>query len=384
MENFTYHNPTIVDFGKDKEQQIGKHLADNGIKKVLLAFGSDRIKQSGLMDRVLASLAQYQITAVEFGGIISNPLLSKVYEGIQVARDAQVEAILSVGGGSVLDSSKAIAAGSKYNGDVWELFLGKSPIEAALPVFSILTLAATGSEMNSGAVVTNEKTKQKYAISAPVLFPKVSIVNPELMQTVSKDYLVYSAADIIAHSIEGYFTASVQPHFQSRLVESIIKTVMETTEILIENPMDYTARAEFAWASTQALNGLIYSGTAGFSYPNHMIEHSLSALYNVPHGAGLSVVIPAWMKWYHPKNPAQFTRFAKEIFGKQTAEEGIAALEAWFNKVGTPTRLQQFSVAPEELPVILENVLQNASYFGIGEIYTAPVSTEILQNAFAK
>ncbi len=136
--------------------------------------------------------------------------------------------------------------------------------------------------------------------------------------------MVYSAADIIAHSIEGYFTATVQPHFQSRLVESIIKTVIETTEILIAEPLNYAARAEFAWASTQALNGLIYSGTAGYSYPNHMIEHSLSALYNVPHGAGLSVVIPAWMKWYQHKNPKQFTRFAQEVFGVATADEGIA------------------------------------------------------------
>ncbi len=382
MESFTFHNPTVLDFGKDKEKQIGQHLASHGVKKVLLTFGSDRIKRDGLFDVVSRSLQTNQIEWVEFGGIVSNPVLSKVYEGIEVARANNVDAILSVGGGSVLDSSKAIAAGVKYDGDVWDLFLGKSPITAALPVFDILTLAATGSEMNCGAVVTNEATKEKFAINAPTLFPKVSVVNPALMQTVTKDYLVYSAADIIAHSIEGYFTATVQPHFQSRLVESIIKTVIETTEILIEDPLNYAARAEFAWASTQALNGLIYSGTAGFSYPNHMIEHSLSALYNVPHGAGLSVVMPAWMKWYHTKNPQQFERFAREIFGKSTAIEGIEALENWFNKVGTPTRLSQFNIASSELPVILENVLGNASYFGVADIYTREVSTEILENAF--
>lgn len=382
MESFTFHNPTVLDFGKDKEKQIGQHLTSHGVKKVLLTFGSDRIKRDGLFDVVSRSLQTNQIEWVEFGGIVSNPVLSKVYEGIDVARANNVDAVLSVGGGSVLDSSKAIAAGVKYDGDVWDLFLGKSPITAALPVFDILTLAATGSEMNCGAVVTNEATKEKFAINAPTLFPKVSVVNPALMQTVTKDYLVYSAADIIAHSIEGYFTATVQPHFQSRLVESIIKTVIETTEILIEDPLNYAARAEFAWASTQALNGLIYSGTAGFSYPNHMIEHSLSALYNVPHGAGLSVVMPAWMKWYHTKNLQQFERFAREIFGKSTAIEGIEALENWFNKVGTPTRLSQFNIASSELPVILENVLGNASYFGVADIYTREVSTEILENAF--
>ena len=382
MESFAYHNPTVLDFGKDKEKQIGQHLATHGVKKVLVTFGSNRIKNDGLFDVVATSLRTNQIEFVEFGGIVSNPILSKVYEGIDVARTHQVDAILSVGGGSVLDSSKAIAAGVMYDGDVWDLFLGKSPINTALPIFDILTLAATGSEMNCGAVVTNEKTQQKFAINAPALFPKVSVVDPVLMQTVSKDYLVYSAADIIAHSIEGYFTATVQPHFQSRLVEAIIKTVIETTEILIEDPLNYDARAEFAWASTQALNGLIYSGTAGFSYPNHMIEHSLSALYNVPHGAGLSVVMPAWMKWYHSKNPKQFERFAREIFGKSTTIEGIEALESWFNKVGTPTRLSQFAIEPSALSVILDNVLGNARYFGVADIYTEEVSTEILNNAF--
>ncbi|MDD2341322.1 MAG: iron-containing alcohol dehydrogenase [Tolumonas sp.] len=382
MQNFTFHNPTMLDFGKDKEMQIGLHIANFGVKKVLLTFGSNRIKNDGLFDKVVASLASHGIQFIECGGIISNPILSKVYEGIDIARNNQVEAVLSIGGGSVLDTSKAIAAGAKYDGDIWDLFIGKSPITTALPVFDILTLAATGSEMNCGAVVTNEKTKQKYAINAPALFPKVSVVNPALMQTVTKDYLVYSAADIIAHSIEGYFTASVQPHFQSRLVESIIKTVIETTEILIADPMNYDARSEFAWASTQALNGLIYSGTAGFNYPNHMIEHSLSALYNVPHGAGLSVVMPAWMTWYHTRNPEQFTRFAKEVFGVSTALEGIAALESWFNKVGTPTKLAQFGITKSELPVILENVLGNAGYFGVADIYTSDVSTEILNNAF--
>jgi len=161
MDNFTYHNPTVLDFGKDKEKQIGKHLATHGVKKVLVTFGSDRIKKDGLFDVVVSSLRENQIEFIEFGGIISNPILSKVYEGIDVTKNHQVDAILSVGGGSVLDSSKAIAAGVMYDGDVWDLFLGKSPIKTALPIFDILTLAATGSEMNCGAVVTNEKNKRK-------------------------------------------------------------------------------------------------------------------------------------------------------------------------------------------------------------------------------
>jgi NADP-dependent alcohol dehydrogenase len=381
MDSFTFFNPTKIEFGTGKEQLIGQHLAEHGIKKVLLCYGSDRIKRDGLFAVVSKSLAARDIQFVECGGIVSNPVLSKVREAIALARERRVDAILSVGGGSVLDSAKAIAAGVVHDGDVWDLFIGKAAIEAALPVFDILTLAATGSEMNSGAVVTNEATKEKFAIGSVHTFPKVSIVNPALMKTVSRDYLVYSAADVIAHSIEGYFTATVQPRLHSRLVEAIINTVIETTETLLADPDDYDARAEFAWASTQALNGLIYAGTAGFSYPNHMIEHALSALFNVPHGAGLSVVIPAWMKWYQGRNPVQFERFARNVFGVATAAQGIAALEKWFDKIGTPTRLSQLGITEADLPATIDNVLGNARYFGVAEIYTRDVVTAILKSA---
>lgn len=381
MDNFTFFNPTKIEFGSGKEELIGQHLAEHGIKKVLLCFGSDRIKRDGLFGIVSKSLAAHGIEFVEFGGIVSNPVISKVREAIALARDSRIEAVLAVGGGSVLDSAKAIAAGTLHDGDVWDLFIGKATISAALPVFDILTLAATGSEMNNGAVVTNDETKEKFAIGSVHTFPKVSIVNPALMQTVSRDYLVYSAADIIAHAIEGYFTAKVQPRFHSRMVEAIINTVIETTETLLADPTDYAARAEFAWASTQALNGLVYSGTAGFSYPNHMIEHALSALFNVPHGAGLSVIMPAWMRWYQDRNPDQFERFAKQVFAVDIAAQGIAALEKWFDKIGTPTRLSQLGITAADLPATVDNVLVNAKWFGIADIYTRDVATTILKNA---
>lgn len=381
MDNFTYFNPTKIEFGTDKEKRVGQHLAEHGLKKVLLCYGSDRIKHDGLFATVSKSLDEHGIQFVECGGIVSNPLLSKVREAIVLARTNQVDAILSVGGGSVLDSSKAIAAGVPYKDDVWDLFIGAGAVERALPIFAILTLAATGSEMNGGAVVTNEATKEKFAIMSGHTFPKVSIVNPELMKTVSRDYLVYSAADIIAHAIEGYFTAKIQPRIQSRFVEAIITTVIETTETLLADPNDYNARAEFAWASTQALNGLIYAGVSGYGYPNHMIEHSLSALFNVPHGAGLSVVMPAWMKWYNTRNPAQFERFAQHVFGVNSAEQGIAALEKWFDKIGTPTRLSQLGITEADLPRTIENALGNAKWFGLADIYTQDVLTAILNNA---
>ena len=381
MENFSFCNPTQIEFGEGKEKEIGKHLHNSGIQKVLLTYGSERIKNDGLFDTVVQSLKAYNIGFVELGGIVSNPRLSKVYEGIEVAKANNVDAILSVGGGSVLDSSKAIAAGALYNGDVWDFFLWKAKIEKALPIFDIMTLAATGSEMNHGAVVTNDKTNQKYFIQAPALYPKVSIINPKLQSSVTKEYLVYSASDVIAHCIEGYFTATTHPTFINKQIEAIITTVMETTEKLIENPNDYNARAEFAWAATCALNGFTYVGTAGVSYPNHMIEHALSAICNVPHGAGLSIVMPAWMKWYYKQNEAQFKHFAKTIFGCDSAEEGIEALVKWFNKIGTPTKFSDFNIEEKTLPAIIDNAAGNAVYFGMGDVYTKEVITEILKKA---
>ena len=378
MRDFTYFNPVRMEFGKNKEENIGSYINEFGVKKVLITYGSDRIKNDGLFDKVTKSLKEQNIDFVELGGIQSNPVLSKVNEGITVAKDNQVDGILSVGGGSVLDSTKAIAAGALYDGDVWDFFTFKAPIEKALPIFDIMTLAATGSEMNPSGVVTNEETKQKFFIYSPSVYPKVSVINPDLQKTVSKEYLAYSAVDIVAHSIEGYLTATYNPDIIASYVETNIKTVIKTVDILFENPDDYNARAEFSWAATQALNGTTTLGLEGVCYPNHMIEHAVSALYNVPHGAGLSVVIPAWMKWYYKNNEAQFERFAKEVFGKSTALEGIEALESWFEKLGSPTRLSQFDIKEEALDEIAQNANTNGNFFGLSETYTKEVIKEIL------
>lgn len=381
MENFTYCNPVQIEFGKEKEKKIGEYLHVNKIQKVLLVYGSERIKQDGLFDTVVKSLQKYNISYIECGGVISNPLLATVKEGIRIAKENKVDAILAVGGGSVLDTSKAISVGALYEGDVWDFFIGKEKITQALPVFDIMTLAATGSEMNCFAVITNAQTKQKYSIKAPAIYPKVSIINPELQKSVSKEYLVYSAADIIAHCIEGYFTAKVQPNLINRQVEAVIQTVIETTEILLQNPQDYNARAEFAWAATNALNGTTTLGTGGFSFPNHMIEHSLSALFNVPHGGGLSVIMPAWMKWYYKTNEKQFQRFAQVIFGKSGVKEGIEALESWFNKIGTPTKLGELNIMATDIESIVENASRSAIGYGLSHIYTKEALRTILHNA---
>jgi len=381
MNNFTYYNPTKIEFGKEKENNIGSYLAEAGIKKVLFLYGTRSIKASGLYDKIINSLNKSKIEFVELSGVVSNPLLSKVNEGIELSKKHKIEAVLGVGGGSVADSAKAIAAGAKYDGDVWDFYINKAQITEALPVFTVMTLSATASEMNGNSVIINDDTKQKYSISSVLVNPVLSVINPELMQTVTPEYLAYSAVDVIAHSIEVYFTASVHPHFNSRIVESIIKTVMETTEILIANPDDYDARAEFAWTAIQALNGLTPAGTDGGSFPNHMIEHSLSALYNVAHGAGLAVVIPAWMKWYKEQNISQFQRFSKEIFNCDDANEGIEKLENWFSKIGAPVTLKELDIPRDAIEALAINANGLAKVWGMDTLYPVKIIVEILEKA---
>lgn len=380
MFDFVFQNPTKIVFGKDKETKIGKELSNYNIKKVLLIYGTGSIKKSGLYDRVITCLKEAEIEVAELAGIVSNPVLSDVRKGVTLAKTNQVDAVLAVGGGSVIDTAKAVAAGAKSEADVWEFFIGK-PIKEALPIFTILTLAATGSEMNSGAVVTNEETKQKYPIHSTALYPKVSILNPQLTCTVPANYSAYSAVDAFAHVIETYFTKEKGATINDRLVETVIHTVIDTNKIIKEDPNNYEARAEFMWAATLALNGITTVGTKGGSFPNHMIEHSLSAIYNVAHGAGLSIVIPAWMKWYKSKNLAQFERYAKEIFGLDSADAGIEATEEWFRELGSPVRLSEMDIPEKDIPAIIENVSDMAKSWGAAKTYTQEVIEEILRLA---
>ena len=377
MENFTFYNPVRIEFGKDKEAHIGEYMREFGAKKALVLYGSERVRKSGLLGVATGSLKANGIEFTELGGVKSNPVLSKVNEAIKIAREFGADSVLAVGGGSVLDSAKAVAAGAKYGGDVWDFFVGKTPTES-LMVFDIITLAATGSEMNPSGVVTNETNKLKLSLSGPSLFPKVSVVNPQLQATVSRDYLVYSASDVISHSIEGYFTATNYPLIARMQIEANIKT----TEILLENPDDYDARAEFAWAATMALNGITMVGTSGIEYPNHMIEHAMSAVTDCAHGAGLSVVMPAWMKWYKDRNLGVFERFAREIFGLKTANEGIEALKAWFDKIGTPTRLSHLNINSDAIfSEIVDVAYENAKNWAMQELYPKENIAKILELA---
>ncbi len=380
MDDFEFHNPTRIIFGRGQEERIGPVLKVAGLAKVLLVYGSQSVQKSGLLDRVKANLGRSDVPFVEFGGVVSNPVLSHTRKGVALAKAEKVDAILALGGGSVLDEGKAIAVGALASDDVWQFFTGKE-VTAALPIYTILTLAATGSEMNGNSVVTNVETMQKYNISSPFVYPKVSILNPQLTCTVPADYSTYGAVDAIAHVIEAYFTKQPGSRLQDRLVESIIKTVIASHNVIHTDPNNYEARAEFMWTATLALNGLTPTGVGDYSFPNHMIEHSLSALYNIAHGAGLAIVMPAWMRWYSRQHPAQFERFADKIFGVQGAEAGITALETWFQEIGAPIRLQDAGIAGEDIAMIADNAAELAKLWGIDAMYSKEVIAEILKLA---
>lgn len=381
MQDFTFYNPTRIEFGKGKEANIGQYAKEFGVGSVLVLYGSERIKKNGLFGRVTASLEAQDIRYEALGGVISNPVISLVREAVKSVKEHKLQGIVAVGGGSVADSAKAIAAGAKYDGDVWDYFVGKAVVEDAIPVFTIMTLAATGSEMNPYGVVTNEETRQKYNLGGPSLFPKVSVINPELMATVTPDYLAYSAVDIISHCLDLYFTAKVLPEFTAALIENILGTVMRTTGVLMKNPADYDARGEFAWASTMALNGNTFVGVEGNSYDTHMIEHAMGGLYNVPHGAGLAVVLPAWMKSIKDQMPERFERFAEKMFGVSDADAGIEKLTEWFSSIGAPVTFAQAGLSADAVDSIAENAFGIAKLWGMDQLFPRQRIAEILKRA---
>jgi alcohol dehydrogenase YqhD (iron-dependent ADH family) len=381
MQDFEFCVPTKIIFGKGKEKEIGQVLKGDNVKKVLMVYGSGSIKKSGLYDVVTDSLKSSGITFVEYGGVKSNPRVSDVNEAVKIAMDEDVEAILGVGGGSVMDTVKGVAAAAKRGCDVWDFSIGKTPIEEAFPIYNIVTLAATASEMNMGFVLTNEDTREKLGFRSPLLYPKLSILNPELTYSVPKDYTAYGAVDIVAHVLEAYLTRTEGPLLMSMYIESIIKTVMRTTAVILDDPENYDARAEFMWSATLALNGTALTGMGGASLPNHMLEHGVSAISDIPHGAGLSIVIPAWMRWYSSKNEGQFIRFAKEIFGQDTIEGGIEELEKWFKSIGSPTRLNEVDIDDSILPDIVKKAHKQAQTWGIDGNYSPEDIAEILELA---
>ncbi len=355
MIDFDYQIPTKILFGREKEKLIGKEIKAYGIKKVLFLYGKDSIKKSGLYDRVIDCLKNDGIKWIEYSGVSSNPLLSHAKEGIKIAKENKVEAVLAVGGGSVIDESKGIAVGAKINDDIWNYYIGKEAIDA-LPIFAVVTLAASCSYFNHISVLTHDQEKIKTSMKSKLTYPKVSIINPEFFYSVKKEYIAYNGVDTLSHVIEPYFTQKEGSELQDGIMESIIRSIINTTDNLLKNSKDYNSWSENIWASSLAHSGLASIGVGGNSYPNHMFEHSISALYNVPHGAGLSIVIPAWMKWYKPQNIKRFEIFSRKIFGLTGADDGIKALEDWFEKINSPIRLSQVNIKENDFDKLADNI----------------------------
>lgn len=383
MQDFIFENPTKIIFGRGQIKMIGPEVLRFG-RKALLVYGRESIKKYGIYDQVTASLQGAGVSFVEFAGVKSNPVLSHVVKGIELARRENVKVILAVGGGSVIDSAKAIAAGVKAEHDVWDFFTREKTINDALPILTVVTVSASASEMNSAAVITNEDDARKFSIRSLVIQPKTSIMDPSVLFTLSPAYSAYSAVDVITHIVEGYFnnTEPCSP-LQDRLVEGLTKTVMESMNLILNNPADYTARANMMWAATLAFNGLTTAGMGQIGLPAHMIEHSLSALYDIAHGAGLSIVLPGWMSYKAEKNPERFIRFTREIFTTniisedRTAIDGITQLKNWFSSIGCPTSLKEGGIPESDIGRIAENAYALAQVWGLKD-YSRDVIADIL------
>lgn len=392
MQNFVFHNPTKIIFGRKTVPSVGSETAALG-QKAMLVYGQSSIKTSGLYEQVMNSLVEAGVTVIEHGGTRSNPLLDHVRQGIAKAKQEKVDVLIAVGGGSVIDTAKAIAAGSVVEHDVWKFFIGKKSIKAALPVVTVLTLAAAGSEMNSGMVITNQETQEKFGFGHRLLYPKVSLLDPEVTFTVPPDYTAYGAVDAIAHVLEFYMTTEdADTPVQARLMEGLIQNAMASCERCLVDPRDYGGRANLMWTATLALNGLTGAGLGRVGFPMHMIEHALSALYDVPHGAGLSVVMPGWLQWYKEQDAARIAQLGRallpldtleEIQGPQRndlalAERTIDFLRAWFSKVNSPVTLAELDIPTEDIPRIADNALGLAKVWRLDQ-YTPEIIRDILQ-----
>ncbi|NLY47800.1 MAG: iron-containing alcohol dehydrogenase [Clostridiales bacterium] len=366
MNNFTFYSPTFFVFGKNTENEAGKYVKRFGGSKVLIHYGKGSVVRSSLLDRVKKSLNNEGVEYVELGGVMPNPRSGLVYEGIELCRQEKVDFILALGGGSAIDSAKAIAAGVKYNGDFWDFFEGK-PIEEALPVGTVLTIAAAGSEGSGDTVITKEEGMLKRGAGSDVLRPVFSILNPELTQTLPAYQTACGATDIMAHVFERYFTNTKEVEITDRLCEAVLLTMIKEVPRAIAEPDNYDARANIMWAGMVAHNNLLGVGRDQ-DWSSHAIEHELSALYDVAHGAGLAVVFPAWMTYVMKHDINRFAQIAVRVWGcemnfanpEETAKEGIKRFKEFLRSIGMPVTFKELGAREEDIPLMVEKL-------GLGE-----------------
>ncbi|WP_164173190.1 iron-containing alcohol dehydrogenase [Ruminococcus flavefaciens] len=365
MDNFNFYSPTEFVFGKDRESECGEYVKKYGGSKVLIHYGGGSAERSGLLGRVRESLNKSGISFIELGGVKPNPRDTLVYKGIDLCRSEGVDFILAVGGGSSIDSAKAIAAGVPYDGDFWDFYSGKS-IEKALPIGVVLTIAAAGSEGSGDSVITKEDGMLKRGAGSDVLRSKFSILNPALTQTLPAYQTACGATDIMAHVFERYFTNTTEVEITDRLCEAVLITMVKETPRVIADPDNYDARANIMWAGMVAHNGLVGVGRSQ-DWNSHGIEHELSALYDCAHGAGLAVIMPSWMEFVYKHNVMRFCQMATRVFGCQmnfenpeaTALEGIRRFRSFLHSIGMPINFAELGANEEDIPALVEK-------FGIG------------------
>ena len=358
MNNFTFYSPTYFVFGKDEENNTGKYVKRFGGKKVLIHYGGGSVIRTGLMDRVKESLNGEGIEYIELGGVKPNPRSGLVYEGIELCRKENVDFVLAVGGGSTIDSAKAIAAGAVYDGDFWDFYCGK-PVDHALPVGTVLTIAAAGSEGSPDSVITKEEGMLKRGASGEGLRPAFSILNPALTQTLPPYQTAAGITDIMAHLFERYFTNTKDVEVTDRMIEGLLMTMIHEAPKVIADPNDYQARANIMWAGMMAHNNSCGVGRDQ-DWASHNIEHELSAVYDCAHGAGLAVVFPAWMEYTMNHDVMRFAQLANRVWGcsmdfqhpEITAKAGIDALRAFLRSIGMPQTLAELGGREEDIPAM--------------------------------
>ncbi len=348
MQNFTFFSPTKVVFGKDTEKTVGKLVRSFGGNKVLVHFGGQSANKSGLLDRVYSALKEENLPYVSLGGVVPNPRLSKIYEGIELCKAEGVDFILAVGGGSVIDSAKGIAYGLVHDFDVWKLFTGEKKASGIAPVGSVVTIAAAGSETSYSSVITKEEGLLKRTYNDDIAKPKFAVMNPELTYSLPEYQTMSGCVDIMMHTLERYFTSDPDTMaLTDRFSESLFKTCIESSHTLLDNPTDYKARAELMWAGSLSHNGLMNCGGPGGDWACHRLEHELSALYDVAHGAGLSAIWSSWARYVYRSRPERFAQLAETVFDitagsiEEQALMGIEAMETFFRSIHMPVTITE-------------------------------------------
>lgn len=368
MNEYIYYNPTRLVFGKNQIQTLKDELGNFG-KKVLVVYGGGSIKRNGLYDEVMNELKKMDAEVSELSGVEPNPRVSTVRRGVEICKEKGIDTLLAVGGGSVIDCTKAIAAGAKYDGDVWDLITLKAQPQEALPFGTILTLAATGSEMNSGSVITNWETQEKYGWGSPLVFPKFSILDPTYTFSVPRDQTIYGIVDMMSHVFEQYFHNATNTPLQDRFAESILLTVMEAAPKLLEDLENYDLRETILYSGTMALNGTLQMGLRG-DWGSHNIEHAVSAVYDIPHAGGLAILFPNWMRHNVDTNVARFKQLAVRVFNvesegksdKEIALEGIDRLSAFWTSLGAPSALADYDIDDSKLDLIADKAMARGEF----------------------